>query len=185
MFNLNTKSDLLQLIEEAKNSKQQSQSKLVNIFWPDVKGYIFSLVKDENSAEELTIETFTKVLRKLSLYNSDFDFKTWLTSVAHNTTIDYLRKKSKGRDIHLEDYPEFENLEPSPEQVFIDKQNVEALEKMLNKLPENYRRLIQLRYMEGRKLNDIEKETGLSLANVKVSLMRAKKLLFEMQKNKR
>ncbi len=181
---MKAKQDLLQVIEEAKNSKQQSQSRLVNIFWADVRGYIFSLVKDENSAEELTIETFTKVLQKLSLYNSDFDFRTWLTSIAHNTTIDFLRKRNKDRDIYTEDYPELGDVEPSPEQVFIDKQDSEVLEKMLNKLPDNYRKLIHLRYLEGKKLNDIVEETHLSLPNVKVSLMRAKKLLFEMQKKK-
>ena len=67
--------------------------------------------------------------------------------------------------------------EPSPEQLFIDKQNLEAFEKRLDKLPENYRKLIYSRYVEGKKLKVIVQETGLSLANVKVSLMRAKKLL--------
>jgi RNA polymerase sigma-70 factor (ECF subfamily) len=184
VFNLKNKRNLLQLIEEAKNSKQQAQSGIVNLFWRDVKTYIFSLVKNENSAEELTIETFTKVLNKLSLYNSDFDFRTWIISVSHNTTIDYLRKKNKDKDFYTdEDYLELKDMEPSPEQVFIDKQNLEELEKMLEKLPENYHRLIQLRYLEGKKLKKIVEETGLSLANVKVSLMRAKKLLAEMQNN--
>lgn len=90
---LKNKSDLLQLLEEAKNSKQQAQSKIVNLYWGDIKSYIFSIVKDENYSEELTIETFTKVLNKLNLYNADFDFKTWVTSIAHNTAIDFLRKK--------------------------------------------------------------------------------------------
>jgi RNA polymerase sigma-70 factor (ECF subfamily) len=180
---LKNKQNLFQLIEEAKNSKQQAQSRIVNLFWTDIKRYIFYLVKDENSAEELTIEAFTKVLNKLSLYNPDFDFRTWLLSVAHNTTIDYLRKKNKDKDVYTEeDYLELKDVEPSPEQVFINKQNFEALEKMLRKLPGNYRKLIQLRYLEGKKLKDIAEENDLSLANVKVSLMRAKKLLFEMQK---
>ncbi|WP_128330254.1 RNA polymerase sigma factor [Apibacter sp. HY039] len=177
--------DLLELIEEAKNSRQQAQSKLVNLFWADIKGYIFSLVKEDDAAEELTVETFTKILQKLSLYNSDFDFKTWLISVAHNSTIDYLRKKSKDRGVHTDEYPDLEDTGPSPEQLFINRQNLEALEHKLESLPGNYRKLVQLRYLEGKKLNDIVEETGLSLANVKVSLMRAKKLLVEMQETKK
>lgn len=180
-FNLKPKLDLLQLIEEAKNSRQQSQNRILNIFWSDVKNYIFSLIKDENSAEELTIVTFTKVLNKLSLYNSDFDFRTWIISIAHNTTIDYLRKKDKDRFLH-DNYTDIQDVEPSPEQIFIKKQDSEVLEQMLKKLPEKYSQLINLRYLEGKKLKDIVEETGLSLANVKVSLMRAKKLLTEMQK---
>lgn len=172
----------MQLIEEAKSAKQQAQSKIVNIFWDEVKGYIYSLTKDEILAEELTINTFTKVLNKLSLYNSDFDFRTWVASIAHNTTIDCFRKRSKDLDFYIEDsYNEIKDVEPSPEQMFIDKQNFEVLEKMLARLPKNYSHLIHLRYLEGKKLKEITRETELSLANVKVSLMRAKKLLFEMQ----
>lgn len=175
---LKNKSDLLQLLEEAKNSKQQAQSKIVNLYWGDIKSYIFSIVKDENYSEELTIETFTKVLNKLNLYNADFDFKTWVTSIAHNTAIDFLRKKNKDKNkFSNEEYHHLSDWEPSPEQLFIDKQNLEAFEKRLDKLPENYRKLIYSRYVEGKKLKDIVQETGLSLANVKVSLMRAKKLL--------
>lgn len=172
--------DLLQLIEEAKNSRQQAQSKIVNLFWNDINSYIFSVVKDENFSEELTIETFTKVLSKLHLYNSDFDFRTWVTSIAHNSAIDFLRKMNKDKNKNKfldDDYQYPRDWEPSPEQLFIDKQNLEALEKRLSNLPENYRKLIYFRYIEGKKLKDIVEETGLSLANVKVSLMRARKLL--------
>ncbi|PQL94808.1 RNA polymerase sigma factor [Apibacter adventoris] len=179
---MKTKSNLLQLIEQARCSKPQAQSKIVNLFWDEIKGYINSLTKDEILAEELTINTFTKVLNKLSLYNSDFDFKTWIVSIAHNTTVDCFRKRSKGFDFYIEDsYSEIKDMEPSPEQVFIEKQDSEVLERMMSKLPKNYSYLMQLRYLEGKKLKEITKETDLSLANVKVSLMRAKKLLFEMQ----
>jgi len=176
------KINLQELIEGAKASKQQAQTKLVNIFWVDVRNYIFFLSKDEYNIEELTIETFTKALRKLSLYNADFDFKTWLLSIAHNTTIDFLRRKSKNREWLSEaNDVDFQDFEPSPEQIFIDRQDAEKVEELLKKLPENYRKLIHLRYIEGKKLKDIAEETLLSLTNVKVSLMRAKKLLMEME----
>ncbi|TWP29879.1 sigma-70 family RNA polymerase sigma factor [Apibacter muscae] len=174
--------ELYDLIEKAKTSKQQAQSRLVNLFWDDVKRYIYSLVKDENNAEELTIETFTKVLQKLNLYNIDFDFKTWILSIAHNTCIDFLRKNNKIlSNFSTDNYHDIKDSDPSPEQLFINKQNVETVQKMLNKLPEKYSILIQLRYLDEKKLNEIVNDTGLTLANVKVSLMRAKKLLFEMK----
>ncbi|TWP24825.1 sigma-70 family RNA polymerase sigma factor [Apibacter muscae] len=174
--------ELYDLIEKAKTSKQQAQSRLVNLFWDDVKRYIYSLVKDENNAEELTIETFTKVLQKLNLYNIDFDFKTWILSIAHNTCIDFLRKNNKIlSNFSTDNYHDIKDSDPSPEQLFIYKQNVETVQKMLNKLPEKYSILIQLRYLDEKKLNEIVNDTGLTLANVKVSLMRAKKLLFEMK----
>ncbi|TWP31027.1 sigma-70 family RNA polymerase sigma factor [Apibacter muscae] len=174
--------ELYDLIEKAKTSKQQAQSRLVNLFWDDVKRYIYSLVKDENNAEELTIETFTKVLQKLNLYNIDFDFKTWILSIAHNTCIDFLRKNNKIlSNFSTDNYHDIKDSDPSPEQLFINKQNIETVQKMLNKLPEKYSILIQLRYLDEKKLNEIVNDTGLTLANVKVSLMRAKKLLFEMK----
>lgn len=182
---MKSKINIQNLIEEAKNNKQQAQTKLVNIFWADVKSYVLFLTKEENIAEELTISIFSKALSKLSLYNSDFDFKTWLISIAHNHSIDYLRKKKNISIPFTEDFnSDVYDFEPSPEEKFIEKQNTEDFEKLLSKLPENYQKIIHLRYLEDKKLKEISEITNLSLSNIKVSLMRAKKLLSELLQKK-
>jgi DNA-directed RNA polymerase specialized sigma24 family protein len=50
-------------------------------------------VHDENVADELTVSVFSKVLAKLDLYDENFQFKTWILTIAQNSVIDYWRKK--------------------------------------------------------------------------------------------
>lgn len=87
------KKKLQTVIFEAKKGKRQAQNLLMDIFWDNVFNYVYQKIKDEEEAEDIAIETFTKVFAKLKLYNADFDFKTWLLSIAHNTMIDHIRKK--------------------------------------------------------------------------------------------
>ena len=49
--------------------------------------------ENETDAEDITIETFVKAFDKISTYNSEFQFNTWLIAIAKNVHIDMLRKK--------------------------------------------------------------------------------------------
>lgn len=80
------------IILEAKKGKQSAQNALIELLWNKVFFYVVSKIKNEAEAEDITVETFTKVLSKLKLYNEDFDFSTWVISIAHNTMIDHIRK---------------------------------------------------------------------------------------------
>lgn len=173
--------DFIQLVEESKRGKQRSQNTLMNLFWDRIYFYILSKIHDKTEAEDITIRTFTKVFEKLKLYNEDFDFFTWVKAIAYNTMIDQLRKKEYN-NISLDDTFNDIAIEadvPSPEQEYILKQNVRELKGEIYKLPPIYRRVIELRYLEDKAYREIAKELKISLSNVKVRLLRAKKLLIE------
>ena len=87
------KPELLKLIFLAKEKNQKAQTKLINQFWTDVFSLVMKKVHDENAADELTVSVFSKVLAKLDLYDENFQFKTWVLTIAQNTVIDYWRKK--------------------------------------------------------------------------------------------
>jgi RNA polymerase sigma-70 factor (ECF subfamily) len=50
-------------------------------------------IENEASAEDITIETFSKAFDKIASYNPEFQFNTWLISIAKNVHIDYAKKK--------------------------------------------------------------------------------------------
>ncbi|AIH03041.1 RNA polymerase, sigma-24 subunit, ECF subfamily protein [Riemerella anatipestifer CH3] len=85
---------LLDLIEKAKNKDQKSQTKLINKFWVSVFSFVMKKVKNEIEADEITVNVFSKVLSKIDLYDPNFQFKTWVLTIAQNTIIDYWRKKT-------------------------------------------------------------------------------------------
>lgn len=174
---------LNELIQLSKQNDSKAQSLLMNKFWYDIKSYVLSLVKEDADAEDVTIETFTKVFSKLELYNSDFDFKNWMISIAHNTSLDLLRKR-KNFNLSFEDY-QFNSLEKSPsvEELFIQKQTENTFLDKLKLLDDKYKKVLELRYLDDLSLNEIAEKLDLSLSNTKVRLMRAKRLL-ENQLNK-
>lgn len=154
----------------------------MDLFWQNVYLYVFSKIKDEEETEDISIETFTKVFAKLKLYNSDFDFKTWLISVAHNTMIDHIRKSPK-LNISLDDENyrlEIEEELPTPEEELIQKQTNDVLKIQLEKLKPDYRLILELRFLEEKTYKEIAEELNLSMANVKVRLLRARQLLKEI-----
>lgn len=181
------KTDLQSLISEAKKGKRQEQNLLMDLFWNNVFDYVLSKIKDEEETEDIAIETFTKVFAKLKLYNSDFDFKTWLISVAHNTMIDHIRKSPK-LNISLDDENykiEIEEELPTPEENLIQKQANDDLRSQLKKLKPEYRHILELRFLEERTYKEIADELNLSMANVKVRLLRARQLLREILNTER
>lgn len=174
------------IILEAKKGKRNAQNAVIELLWEKVYNYVLSKVRNEEESEDITIETFTKVFAKLKLYNEDFDFTTWVISIAHNTMVDHIRKSTK-LNISIDDESNlFEILEdqPSPEESLILKQDNDKLTKSIEKLKEPYQKIIILRYIEDKTYKEIAEELSLTLPNVKVRLLRAKQLLIDaMQGN--
>ncbi len=174
VFNIN------ELVELAKKGKPRAQNILLNTYWDNVYYYVFSKIKNENDAEDITIQTFTKAFSKLKLYNPDFDFKTWLISISHNTMIDLLRKNKISLSSDMGFALEIPIEEPSPEEELINKQKINEVKSYLDKLKPNYRKVIELRYLEEKTYKEIANELNLSISNVKILVLRGKKLLFEL-----
>ncbi|MDO5655257.1 MAG: sigma-70 family RNA polymerase sigma factor [Flavobacteriaceae bacterium] len=172
-------SNLQSLIQEAKKGKQAAQTALMNLFWDKIYFFILSRIKNETDAEDITIRTFTKIFRKLKLYNEDFDFHTWARAIAYNTMIDHIRSKPElnvSLDNELSTF-EIEAAVPSPEQHFIIKQDNKKLMTAIQNLPEIYKKVIELRFLEEKTYKDIAKELNLTMSNVKVRILRARNLL--------
>ncbi len=174
VFNIN------ELVELAKKGKPRAQNILLNTYWDNVYYYVFSKIKNENDAEDITIQTFTKAFSKLKLYNPDFDFKTWLISISHNTMIDFLRKNKISLSSDMGFALEIPIEEPSPEEELINKQKINEIKSYLDRLKPNYRKVIELRYLEEKTYKEISNELNLSISNVKILVLRGKKLLFEL-----
>lgn len=173
------------IILEAKKGKRNAQNAVIEVLWNKVYHYVYNKIRNEEEAEDIAIETFTKVFTKLKLYNEDFDFTTWVISIAHNTMIDHIRKSPK-LNISIDDETNLlEILEdhPSPEEHLILKQDNDTLIKAIAKLREPYQRIIELRYIEDKTYKEIAEELNLTLPNVKVRLLRAKQLLTEVMQD--
>ncbi len=178
-------SELLSLIAFAKNKDQKSQTKLINSFWVDVFSFVMKKVQDENAADEITVSVFSKVLAKLDLYDPNFQFKTWVLTIAQNTIIDYWRKKNRENEDSTDNFDDFRNqFARSPEELLISEEDQKQILSVVESLDFNYQDIIRLRFFEEKSIKEIAEELNITIANTKVRIMRAKKLLAESLKNK-
>ena len=177
--------DLLSLIALAKNKNQKAQTQLINLFWVDVFSFVMKKVQDEHVADELTVSVFSKVLAKLDLFDPNFQFKTWILTIAQNSIIDYWRKKARGNEDSTDNFDGFKNhLALSPEELLISEEDQKQILAIIESLDANYKDIIQLRFFEEKSIKEIAEELNLTVSNTKVRIMRAKKLLAELLKDK-
>ena len=165
----------------AKNKDQSAFNFLLDKFWNDVYKFQLKRTENENDAEDITIQTFSKAFNKIDTYNDKYVFKTWLITISKNLHIDLVRKqKSSLSNTNHSNEDDFNNIvddSPSPEDKIITEQNLAKLLRDIKKLKPRYQEVINLRYFQELSYKEISEELNEPINNVKVKLLRAKKLL--------
>lgn len=174
---------LLALIIKARDKDQKAQTQLINMFWVDVFSFVMNRVKDENDADEITVSVFSKVLNKLDLFDPNFQFKTWILTIAQNTIIDFWRRKNRENEDASDGLENVENeFARSPEELMISEEDQQKIIKIIETMDAKNQDIIRLRFFEEKSIKEIAEELNLSVANTKVRIMRAKKILAELLK---
>ncbi|OOG68836.1 RNA polymerase sigma factor [Flavobacterium sp. A45] len=177
-------------IEKAKKGNQVAFTFLLDYYWNEVYGFMLKRTENETTAEDITIETFSKAFDKIATYNPEFQFNTWLISIAKNVHIDLIRKKKSSLFIEITDEEDqtaynVADTTPSAEDVLITEQNLSQLLQFIKELKPHYQEVIQLRYFQEMSYQEIANKIDEPLSNVKIKLLRAKKLLSEIIQNRR
>ncbi len=168
------------LIDKAIKDDQKAFDILLNTFWSDI--YRFQLSKNDSidEAEDITIKTFSKAFDKIDMYDSKYDFKKWLLTISNRIFIDHVRKrKAQTLSIDKKEVKAHQIFDetPSIEDQLIKEQNLEKLLHHLKKLKPHYKEIIELRYFKELSYKEISLKLNEPLSNVKVKLLRAKRLL--------
>jgi RNA polymerase sigma factor (sigma-70 family) len=169
-------------IEKAKQGDQVAFTFLLDLYWNEVYGFMLKRTENETTAEDITIETFSKAFDKIATYNPDFQFNTWLIAIAKNVHIDLIRKNKSSLFVEIS---EDENKQayniadttPTVEDELIIEQNLSRLLQFIKMLKPHYQEVIQLRYFQEMSYQEIATKIDEPLSNVKIKLLRAKKLL--------
>ncbi|MNK16433.1 ECF RNA polymerase sigma factor SigW [compost metagenome] len=172
-------------IEKAKTGDQVAFTFLLDFFWNEVYGFMLKRTQNEADSEDIVIETFAKAFDRIATYNPEYAFNTWLIAIAKNVHIDLLRKKRSSLFIEITDEENQQaynvaDSSPSAEDILIKEQNLSSLLECIRQLKPQYQEVIQLRYFQELSYQEIADQLGDPLNNVKVKLLRAKKLLAEI-----
>ena len=147
---------------------------------------IFRMVRNRETAEDLSQDTFIKVLNHIDRYSPEFKFSSWLFKIANNVAIDHLRKRtldviSMDGAAHASSSAEVEatsfDVAVHQESALEEMESRElggAIERAIASLRPEYRSCIMLRHVEGRSYEEIAATLDLPLGTVKTYIHRAR-----------
>ncbi|WP_317173230.1 RNA polymerase sigma factor [Maribacter aquimaris] len=179
----NTEDNLLVTINKAKMGNQMAFSLLLDTFWNDVYGFQLKRTENENDAEDITVQTFSKAFDKIETFDDSYKFKTWLIAISKNIHVDLLRKRKRnvlGTGGNNDAISKVLDDAPTAEDRLITEQNLATLLQNIKKLKPHYQEVINLRYFHELSYAAIATELNEPINNIKVKLLRAKKLLAEI-----
>jgi RNA polymerase sigma factor (sigma-70 family) len=182
----------LELLEKAKSGSQLAYGELMERYRDSVYFMMHKMVKNEEDADDLTMEAFGKAFSRLDQYTPSYAFSTWLFKIASNNCIDFIRKKrikvtsidsgyttDEGDTIYHDASADVHN----PEEAYIHSQKVKLMRELVVKLKPRYRELVELRYFEELSYEEIAETLNLPLGTVKAQLFRARDFLANLIEN--
>ena len=182
--------ELSEHIKKAKEGEQTSFNYLLDTFWNDVFNFQLNRTHNEYEAEDISIQSFSKAFDKIKSFKEEYNFKTWLIQISKNIHIDLLRKKNASirskMTIGVDDaaYKIIDDT-PTPEDKLINEQNLAQLLRYIKQLKPHYQEVISLRFFQELSYKEISEVLDEPMGNIKVKLLRAKKLLSEIITNKK
>jgi RNA polymerase sigma-70 factor (ECF subfamily) len=158
----------------------QDFDRLVGTYRPAVFRFILASLRDRDAAESLTQDCFFRAFRGRAQFRGDAAVKTWLMQIAVNLIRDLTRtrrfqfwRRAAANGVHTEDLLNTVSKEVSPEATTLRKEQLQAIWKATEKLPERQRAVFLLRFVEDMELLDIAEVLGMTEGTVKKHLFRA------------
>ena len=185
MKNLSTSTDY-ELVELYENGNDNAFDELLQRHQSYVYSYILFLVKEEERADDIFQETFTRAILAIRShkYQTTGKFSAWLIRIAHNLIIDTTRETESGKLITQEKFTpgilnDIRLSEGGIENNIIEEQKASQIRKMLDYLPDVQREVILLRFYEDLSFKEIAEKTGVS---INTSLGRMRYALINLRK---
>ena len=155
-----------QVLTPFRNSKDEFET-AYELYGDMLYRLAFSYMKQQEDAEDIVQDVFVKYFCGLHLPVSKEQEKAWFIRVTINQCHDTLRKRKYRRHDSLEDVREAGGVEDTPNELF----------DVLEKLPEKYKDVIILHYLEDYSVEEVSKMLGLSLSATKMRLKRGREFL--------
>ena len=173
------------LVALSLGGSERAFADLVRRYERPIFSLIVRMVHDSTLAEDIAQETFLKAYRRLDTYDSTRKFSSWLFKIAHNATLDHLRRPSldtRPLEAHGEDDTDLaavlaDEKSESPEAGAGRYDLARALDRGLRGLRPDYSEVLLLRFRQGLSYLEIAEVTGQPLGTVKTNIHRARKEL--------
>ena len=179
------------LAARAAEGSQRAFRKLLERYERPVFSLVYRMVRDRGLAEDLTQEAFIRAFNAIGGYNPSYKFSSWIFKIAHNVTIDHLRRKridtisldgspdALTADEQARTRPIVESPDERPDAYVENLELGSEIEAAIGRLRPHYRTVTLLRHVEGYSYNEISQIMDLPLGTVKTYIHRARLELKE------
>ncbi len=134
---------------------------------------------DTDTSNDLLQETFIKVYLHLADYSPNYTFGQWIYTIARNTLVDHVRRRADDVSIDNKFIAPIATT-PSPEESVIINQRTAHFEASLAELSDDYRQIIEMRFLEEYSYEEIAERLGRPLNTIKTQIRRAKAAVCKM-----
>lgn len=160
---------------------ESALTEIVSQYRPGLQNYIYSVVGNYAVAEDLTEDTFVKLLLKKPKNKGGATFKTWLYTIGRNLAIDYLRKNPTERYVPLD---EIYDIAGGGEKE-TSEDALRAIRDAMEKINSDYKNILVLFYFEDFTIEEISKIIRKSKKSTSVLLHRARKAMKKQLEKER
>jgi RNA polymerase sigma-70 factor (ECF subfamily) len=139
-----------------------------------------------DDVNDLLQEAFMKAFLNINRYNPDYDFGAWICTIAKNTFVDFnrsRRSKALNPDNNLPLDSRYDSTQaptPTPEESIINDQRRAQIDRYIAMLPEDYRRLFTLRFIDEYTYEEIADALNMKLGTVKTRIFRVRAMMCRL-----
>jgi len=180
-----------------KKNDERAFNEILSRYQDKVYSYIYSMVNNPDIAADIFQETFTKVISKLDdTYDEQGKFIPWVMRIAHNATIDHIRKHKRFVDVnaHIDDPDGSDFYDRLPDASIISAddmmaidQTKESLIKHIANLPDEQKQVVMMRHYYEMSFKEIAEITGVSintaLGRMRYALINLRKMFENEQQH--
>lgn len=154
--------------------------KLYELYSKYIFSYILKLVNyNKDLAEEILQESFLQIFISLDKFKGNSDIKTWMCKIAKNICFKYFRKNKK--QISFDNIDEctkiIEDIERSPEDIYLKKEQKTILLQLIMQLRSKYKNALLLFYFEEKSIKEASEYMNISEDYFKVLLHRGRSII--------
>ena len=152
-------------------------TEIVETYYDGLILFLNRYLGNETDAEDMAEETLLVLVNKKPAFHGKSLFKTWLYNIARNTAIKYMYKNSRTIPVSPEDLTGIRIEDEDVLSQCVRKEDAETLNKAMEHLPEDYRLVLQLKYVEEMPVKEIAAATGRTVHSINSLLKRARSAL--------
>ncbi len=164
------------IVERCRQGDALAWEALVRRYQGRVFAVALNYLRDREEARDLAQDVFIKVYRSLDSFTGD-GFLAWLLRLARNSSIDRLRRRKArppASDVPADESISLPDSAPTPEEAWWSNSRKQLVHRALNRMSEQSREIIQLKEIQGLKLDEIATMLGVPIGTVKSRSSRAR-----------